>query len=128
MAGAGSVAWNFAKKGLITVEKTAADEEELFAISLDAGAEEFSADEKDVFEIYTPPEKLEEVKKALDGKNIKYSVAEVTLVPKSTVSVGAKDAHQILGLMSELEDHEDVQNVSANFDIPDEIMDAEQDA
>ena len=124
MGGAGSVAWNFVKKGLITIDKAAVNEEKLFSIALDAGAEDFSADEKDVFEIHTPPENLEDVKKALDEKKIKYIVAEVTLVPKNTVRVAGKDAHQILELMSEIEDQEDVQSVSSNFDIPDEIMEA----
>lgn len=126
MGGAGSVAWNFVKKGLITVDKSAADEEKLFAVALDAGAEDFKAEEKDVYEIYTPPDLLEDVKKVLDGKGIKYAVAEVTLVPKNTVRVTGKEAKQLLDLMSDLEDHDDVQNVSGNFDIPDDILESLQ--
>ncbi|MCX6339635.1 MAG: YebC/PmpR family DNA-binding transcriptional regulator [Candidatus Aureabacteria bacterium] len=122
MGGAGSVAWNFIKKGMITVDKKVIDEEKLFSIALEAGAEDFSAEEKDVFEIYTVPDKLEGVKRALDGKGIKYSVAEISLVPKSTIRVAGKEAHQLLELMGELEDHDDVQSVSSNFDIPDEIL------
>ncbi|MEJ2745159.1 MAG: YebC/PmpR family DNA-binding transcriptional regulator, partial [bacterium] len=71
---------------------------------------------------YTAPEKLEEVKQALDGKEINISSAEIVLVPKSTVRVEGKEAHQILDLMGELEDHDDVQSVASNFDIPDEIL------
>jgi len=122
MGGAGSVAWNFVKKGMITVDKKVVDEEKLFSIAIESGAEDFSAEEKDVFEIYTVPDKLEEVKRALDGKGIKYSVAEIALVPKSTVTVTGKEAHQLLELMGEIEDHDDVQSVSSNFDIPDEIL------
>lgn len=122
MGGAGSVAWNFVKKGMISVDKKASEEEKLFAIAIEAGAEDFSAEEKEVFEIYTAPEKLDEVKQALEGKGIKCSVAEITLVPKSTVRVAGKEAHQLLELMGELEDHDDVQNVASNFDIPDEIL------
>ncbi len=126
MAGQGSVAWNFEKKGLITVGKSGADEEELFSLVLDAGAEDFKSEEKDIYEIYTRPDKLEEVKKALDEKGIKYSLAEVTLVPKNTVKVNGKEAQQVLELMEALEDHEDTQNVSSNFDIPDEIIEASE--
>jgi YebC/PmpR family DNA-binding regulatory protein len=122
MAGAGSVAWNFVKKGMISVDKKAIEEEKLFAIAIEAGAEDFKAEEKEVFEIYTAPEKLEEVKQALDGKEINISSAEIVLVPKSTVRVEGKEAHQILDLMGELEDHDDVQSVASNFDIPDEIL------
>jgi len=122
MGGAGSVAWNFIKRGMITVDKKVTDEERLFSIAIEAGAEDFSAEEKDVFEIYTAPDELEEVKRALDVKGIKYSVAEIALVPKSTIRVTGKEAHHLLELMGELEDHDDVQSVSSNFDIPDEIL------
>jgi YebC/PmpR family DNA-binding regulatory protein len=122
MAGAGSVAWNFAKKGLITVDKKSIGEDELLAIALDGGAEDFGTDEKDVYEIYTKPDDLEEVKKALDAQGVKYVIAEVTLVPKNTVALTGKDAEHVLDLMEELEDHDDVQSVSSNLDIPDELV------
>lgn len=124
MAGAGSVAWNFTKKGFIAVEKKAIDEDQLLALALDAGAEDFSAEEKESYEIYTKPEALEEVKKALDAKGIKYAVAEIALIPKTTVAVTGKDAQHILELMEELEDHDDVQNVSSNADLPDDLVEA----
>lgn len=124
MAGAGSVAWNFTKKGFIAVEKGVIEEDQLLALALDAGAEDFSAEEKESYEIYTKPEALEEVKKALDAKGIKYTVAELALIPKSTVGVTGKDAQHVLALMEELEDHDDVQNVSTNADLPDDIVEA----
>lgn len=122
MAGQGSVAWNFTKKGLITVEKGAAEEEELLSLVIDAGAEDFKSEENDIFEIFTDPQRLEEVKGALEGKGIKYSLAEVTLVPRNTVQVTGKDAKHVLELVEELENNDDVQDVSPNFDIPDEIL------
>jgi YebC/PmpR family DNA-binding regulatory protein len=124
MAGQGSVAWNFEKRGLITVEKSAEDEEELFSLVLDAGADDFNSEEKDIYEVHTKPEMLEDVKRTLEGKGIKYSLAEVTLIPKSTVKVDEKEASRVLELMESLEEHDDVQGVSSNFDIPDEILEA----
>ena len=124
MAGAGSVAWNFAKKGFIAVEKSAVEEDQLLALALDAGAEDCSSEEKESYEIYTRPEAVEDVKKALDAQGIKYTVAEVALIPKSTVAVSGRDAQQLLDLVEELEDHDDVQNVFTNADLPDELVEA----
>jgi YebC/PmpR family DNA-binding regulatory protein len=124
MAGQGSVAWNFDKKGLITVDKANASEEDLFAAALEAGVEDFKSEEKDIYEIYTKPEDLENVKKALDDKGITYSLAEVTLVPRSTVKISGKEAGQVLQLMEIMEEHDDVQNVSSNFDIPDDLLES----
>ncbi|MDD5557721.1 MAG: YebC/PmpR family DNA-binding transcriptional regulator [bacterium] len=124
LAGAGSVAWNFVKKGIITVGRGAAEEDDLLALVLDAGAEDFRAEGPETYEIQTEPESLEAVKKALERKGVAHTAAEVTLVPKSTVKVAGRDAEHLLELVEALEDHDDVQNVSSNFDIPDDVLEA----
>jgi YebC/PmpR family DNA-binding regulatory protein len=117
----GCVGWMFDKKGLIAVEKSQIDEEKLMGIVLDAGAEDVR-DEDEVFEVVTSPEKFHAVKDCLDHEKIAVASAQVTLIPKNTVDVDAKNVEQVLKLTEELEDHDDVQNVSANFNIPNELM------
>jgi len=117
----GCVGWMFEKKGIIQVEKGKTDEEELMMSVLDAGALDMSTEE-DYFEIITPYNKFEEVKQALDAKEIPYIQAEMTMVPQTTIKLEGKQAEQMLRLMEELEDHDDVQKVYANFDIDTEIM------
>jgi len=117
----GCVGWMFEKKGIIQVEKGKADEEELMMSVLDAGALDMSTEE-DYFEIVTPFNRVEEVKQALDAKKIPYIQAEMTMVPQTTIKLEGKQAEQMLRLMEELEDHDDVQKVYANFDIDTEIM------
>ena len=121
MGETGCVAWMFEKKGLITVEKSQADEDRLMSIVLDAGAEDIR-DEGEIFEIVTPPEDFAKVKERLDQEKIAVTSAQVTLLPKNTVDIEAKHVEQILKLSEELEDHDDVQSVSANFNISDELM------
>lgn len=121
MAGAGSVSWMFTKKGYFLVERAQAKEDELMTVALDAGAEDFKSDDKN-FEIFTSPQDFEKVKKAIEDKGIKCQDAEVTMIPSSTIKVTGGDAKQVLGLVEALEDHDDVQQVYANFDIPDEIL------
>lgn len=117
----GCVSWMFDKKGLITVEKSQIDEERLMGIVLDAGAEDVK-DEDELFEVVTQPEDFEKVKERLDREKVAVASAQVTMVPKNSVNVDAKHVEQILKLTEELEDHDDVQNVSANFNIPTELM------
>ncbi len=121
MAGAGSVSWMFTSKGYISVAKEAIKEDELMNIVLDAGAEDMKH-EDEVYEIYTAIADLENVKQALVNKGIKWIDAELTMIPSSTVKVTGHEAKQVLSLIETLEDHDDVQQVYANFDIPDEIM------
>lgn len=121
MAGAGSVSWMFEKKGDIIVNKTASDEEKLMEIALNAGAEDMVAEE-DAYEIKTSPQEFFKVKKALEDSKIAIESSEVTLIPKSTVKLSGDDARKVLELVEALEEHEDVQNVYANFDIPDEMI------
>jgi YebC/PmpR family DNA-binding regulatory protein len=117
----GCVAWMFDKKGIMTVEKSQVDEDRLMDIALDAGAEDVR-DEGEVFEVVTQPEDFEKVKERLDQEKIAVSNAQVALMPKNTVDVDAKNVNQVLKLSEELEDHDDVQGVAANFNIPDELM------
>jgi YebC/PmpR family DNA-binding regulatory protein len=117
----GCVAWMFAKRGLITVEKSQIDEDRLMGLVLDAGADD-EKDEGDIFEIITQPEKFEQVKEKLEQEKVAIASAQITMVPKNTVEVGEKHAEQLLKLTEELEDHDDVQSVSSNFNIPDELL------
>ncbi len=122
MAAVGSTAWQFEQKGYILVPKEAIGEDELMEIALDAGAQDI-VNEETGYEILTAPADFEKVKKALDDKSVKYTTAEVTMVPKSYVKLEGAQAEQMLKLMDALEENEDVQNVYANFDIPQEVMD-----
>ncbi|MDL1958852.1 MAG: YebC/PmpR family DNA-binding transcriptional regulator [Deltaproteobacteria bacterium] len=118
----GSVAWIFKKKGLLLVEKDKAGEETLMTIALEANAEDIQEQESE-WEIYTAPEALEDVKSALESNGIPILSGEVTMLPGNTVSIeDEKQASQLLTLMEALEENSDVQNVYANFDIPDEIL------
>lgn len=119
----GCVSWMFEEKGVITVEKEAnkVSEEDLMMIALDAGAEDLK-DEGDVFEIATGPEDVEAVKGALVGAGIKVESAETSMVPKNTVEITGDDAQKMLKLMDALEEHDNVSNVYANFDIPESEM------
>lgn len=122
MAGAGSVAWQFHKKGFLTVKKSAADEDKVMSVVLDAGASDFNAG-KETYEITTEPNDFEAVKKALADAGLATESAEVTKIPQATVKVTALDqAKSVMALIEALEEHDDVQNVYANFDIDDEIL------
>jgi YebC/PmpR family DNA-binding regulatory protein len=121
MAGAGSVSWMFTKKGYILIEKSQAQEEELMSIVLDAGAEDFKSEEKN-YEITTTVQDFEKVKQAIQNKGIKWLDAELTMIPSSTIKLMGSEAKQLLALIDGLEEHDDVQQVYANFDIPDEII------
>ena len=123
LSGAGSSARLFSKKGYLSVDKSKASEDAVIEAALDAGAEDVKT-ESDSFEIYCDPTQLEAVKNALTAKKIETSTAEVTMVPdpNSIVSIEGNDARNVLGLIEALEEHEDIQNVYANFDISDEEM------
>ncbi len=115
----GCVAWMFSKKGVITVDKSASAEERLFDVALEAGADDIT-DAGEVFEVTATPEALEQVKDALDKGGIAVASAEVAMVPQSTVTLRGREAEQTLRLLETLEDHDDVQKVAANVDIPQE--------
>ncbi|MBI3768607.1 MAG: YebC/PmpR family DNA-binding transcriptional regulator [Deltaproteobacteria bacterium] len=115
----GCVAWMFSKKGLITIDKSAAAEERVFEVALEAGADDIG-DGGEVFEVTTRPERLEDVKTALEAAGIVVASAEVAMVPQSTVTLRGREAERTLKLLEVLEDHDDVQKVAANVDIPQE--------
>ncbi|MCD6583211.1 MAG: YebC/PmpR family DNA-binding transcriptional regulator [Candidatus Omnitrophica bacterium] len=121
LAGSGSVAWLFNKKGYLLIDKSQVSEDELFAISVDAGAQDLKTEGKN-YEIFCEPQDFENVKKVIKDKGIKWELAELTMVPTSTVKVPSQEAKQLLSLIEALEEHDDVQKVYANFDIPDEIL------
>jgi len=123
MGEAGCVSWMFDKKGYVLVDKKIIDEDTLMSIALDAGAEDMKNNpEEENYEIITATGDFKKVKEILEKKNIVFNLAEVTMLPKSYVKLGAREAEQMLKLMDAIEDHDDIQNVYANFDIPDEVM------
>ncbi len=121
MAGAGSVAWIFEKKGLIIITDEKATEDKLMEVAIAAGAEDLAA-EDGKFEITTSMQDFWAVKEAIEKAGVAIESADLTMIPKNQTKVSADDARSILKLMQNLEDHDDVQNVYANFDIPDEVM------
>jgi len=120
----GCVSWMFSKKGYITVEKGKQDEEQLMTLALDLGADDFKSEDEDAFEIITKPEQFDKVKKGLEEKKIPLASAETTYLPQTYISLTGKPAEQMLKLMDALEEHDDVKNVYANFDISKEEMEA----
>jgi YebC/PmpR family DNA-binding regulatory protein len=116
----GCVAWMFDKKGYIVVEQSAADEDTLMELALDAGAEDVRED-GDNFEVITAPEDFEAVKEAIDGAGIATLDAEITMLPQNATEVAGKEAEQIIRLMDALDDNDDVQKAYTNADIPDDI-------
>ncbi|MDX1775044.1 MAG: YebC/PmpR family DNA-binding transcriptional regulator [Desulfobulbales bacterium] len=120
----GCVSWMFDKKGAIVVDKESIDEEELMDKALEAGAEDV-VEEDNVFQVITTPDDFDAVREALEAGGVTFIEASVSMIPQNTVDISdEKPARQILKLLESLEDHDDVQNVYANFDIPDEIMEA----
>jgi YebC/PmpR family DNA-binding regulatory protein len=112
----GCVGWMFDRKGYFVVEKSAADEEKLLELALGAGADDMREDGSN-FEILTAPESFDAVRAALEKAAIKTAAAEISMIPQNYVKLEGKSAQTMLNLMEALEDHEDIQNVWANFDI-----------
>lgn len=123
LGAAGCVAWMFSQKGLIVLPKDQTDEEKLFEVALEAGAEDIKEEEKE-FEVITEPSLFEQVKTAIERTGLAYALAEITMIPQTTTILEGKNAQQMLTLMELLEDNDDVNHVYANFDIPDEVMEA----
>jgi len=120
----GCVSWMFDRKGTIWVDKETIDEEELMDKALEAGATDVF-EEDNVFQVQTEPDDFQTVRENLEADGVQFLEASVAMVPKNTVDItDEKTARQILKLLENLEDHDDVQNVYANFDIPDEIMES----
>lgn len=119
---AGCVSWMFDKKGLFLVDKAGVNEEDLMLIALEAGAEDIK-NEDDQYEIITAPDDWEQVRVALEAAKVVTASAQITMVPQTTVELAGDDAVKMLRLMDALEEHDDVQEVYANFDIPEDMMD-----
>jgi YebC/PmpR family DNA-binding regulatory protein len=119
----GCVSYLFDKKGFILIKKSNVDEDKLFDIALEAGAEDITeSDDGEFFEIYTDIPDFENVKNVLEKNNIKFEEANLTMIPQTTVKLTEKDAESMLKLMNALEDSDDVQKVYSNFDIDDSLM------
>lgn len=118
----GCVAWMFDKKGLITIDKSIISEEDLMDRALDAGAEDVVEEESE-FQVYTAPEDFEQVRESLEESGLAFLEASVSMIPQNTVEVTEENiAKSLMKLMENLEDYDDVQNVWANFDIDDDLM------
>ena len=119
----GCVSWIFDKRGYILVDKAKVDEDTLMSIVLDAGAEDMKNDpSEENYEIMTAPENLNAVKDAISNKKIEFSLAEITMLPKNYVPLEGTAAEQMLRLIDALEDHDDIQNVYANFDVAEDSL------
>jgi YebC/PmpR family DNA-binding regulatory protein len=112
------VGWMFEKKGYLVVAKAAANEDTLMEVVIEAGGDDVR-DDGDNWEIFTPTDRLEQVREAIAGRGIAIGTAELSMVPKNTVKVEGKNAQRVLAMMEGLEEHDDVQNVWATFDIDD---------
>jgi YebC/PmpR family DNA-binding regulatory protein len=120
----GAVAWQFERRGVVVVPAEGVDEEELFMAAVDAGAEDIEQDGT-VFQVTSPPESLAAVREAIEGAGFTVDSAELSMVPKVTVAVEDESkAKQVMRLIDTLEDNDDVQDVYANFDIPEQVLEA----
>lgn len=123
LAEPGAVAWMFEPKGVVVVNKSGASEDDVFLIAADAGAEDVRGSEATI-EVITPPDVLKAVRDALVENGIEVESFELTQVPKNTIALEESDAKKVLALVEALEDLDDVQDVYANFDISDEVLEA----
>jgi YebC/PmpR family DNA-binding regulatory protein len=121
LAGSGAVAWQFEPRGLITVPREGADADEVALAAIDAGAVDVDS-ESDPIEIYTEPHDLEAVRKALDASGVNVEDAESAMIAKQTVTLDADHVRKAMRLVELLEDVDDVQRVTANVDIPEELL------
>jgi YebC/PmpR family DNA-binding regulatory protein len=121
LASADAVAYQFHRKGVITVPTSSIGEDDLLTIILDAGADDLKNDGES-YTIYTSPETLDAVRRAIEQKGISIESAELHLIPETTVKVEGKDAELLLRLMEAIEEHDDVQHVYSNFEIDDRVM------
>ena len=121
MGEAGSVAWMFDNKGMMTFDAEKYSEEQIMEIALEHGAEDVSEEDGTV-EVIVSPSEYEAVRQAFEDAGIEFQTAELTMLPQNTIEVGAENGRKLLRLLDALEDNDDVQNVYSNFDLPDEVM------
>ncbi len=119
----GCVAWMFDLKGRIAFAESSVDEETLFDLVIDSGADDVRAEDSEIV-VITPPENFEVIKKTVSNAGIEYESAEVTMIPQTSVRIEGRAAEHMIKLMEALEDSDDVQNVYANFDIDEQLLEA----
>ena len=122
MAENGAVSWVFERRGLITVPREGLDEDAIIEAALDAGASDVGMDDEDSYEVYTEPSELHTVLEALEAKGVSAGAAELVRIPTNTVTLDEKQAESVLKLIDLFEEHDDVNRVWSNFDIPAEVM------
>ena len=122
----GSVRFQFERRGLIAIEKKAVSEDKLMEVALEAGADDLQTEGEEIFEVYTRPEAFETVRQALEKNNIPTVEAKLGQIPSNYVKLDEGKSRQTLKLLEALDDHDDVQNVWSNFDVPEELMEAEE--
>ena len=120
----GSVRFQFERKGYFAVEKSTISEDKLMEIALEAGADDLQSGDAEIFEIYTSIENFEAVRQALESNKIKTVEAKLDMIPSTMVAVDEAKAKAVMRLLEMLDDHDDVQNVYSNFDMPDEMMES----
>jgi YebC/PmpR family DNA-binding regulatory protein len=122
LAGAGSVAWQFEPRGVIAIPRDGLDADEVALTAIDAGADDVDTDAEDMIEVLTDPAQLEGLRKSLEAAGVAIDSAEVTMQPKQSIEVDEQAVRQNLRLLESLEDLDDVQRVTANFDLPAEML------
>jgi YebC/PmpR family DNA-binding regulatory protein len=124
LGGSGAVAWLFERRGVVLVPADGVDEDELTLAAAEGGADDVSVDGSS-YQVLSAPEQLAAVREAIEGAGFTIESAELTMLPKTTVEVADEnDAKKILRLLEQLEDNDDVQDVYANFDIPEQVLEA----
>jgi YebC/PmpR family DNA-binding regulatory protein len=118
----GSVRFQFERKGYFAIEKSAATEDKLMEVALEAGADDLQTDDAEVFEVYTTPDAFEQVRQALEKAKIPTLEAKLDMVPANYVKLDEQKSRQMMRLLEMLDDQDDVQNVYTNFDVPEEMM------
>lgn len=124
LAEAGSVSWMFNRRGYFAIDKSALDEESFMELAVELGADDFAIEE-DVYEIYTPVESFLSVQEELERRNVQTAVKQLAMIPQNYVPVPGDRVRQLLRLLEALEDHEDVQNVWANMDVDEKVLEAQ---
>ncbi len=122
LAGSGAVAWQFEPRGLIVIARDGKDADEVALAAIDAGAEDVDTEDDEAIEVFTDPGQLESVRRGLESAGVEVESAESTMIARQTVDLDSSKARQALRLVELLEELEDVQRVTANFDIPEDVF------
>ena len=120
----GSVRFQFERKGYFAIEKSAVGKDKLMEVVLEAGADDLQTDDPETYEVYTSPENFEQVRQALEKNNIATTEAKLGQIPQNYIKLDEGKSKSMMRLMEMLDDHDDVQNVWSNFEIPDEMMES----